>query len=296
VVACSLACAGADRPRAPDRRANDLPLPADLDVAVRVDVGSLGGELGEAPTRQLLLDAVSQGAASEVAKLLERSLSRAAVLWVGVHGGAPGTTGTVLVMRGQFANLSAGDAATVAWSRQDSGITTLDFAGAPATGYARVYRLPGDELLIWAPRAELAGVERALRGDPSTPALRPPERGAVSVAARPDGLLERDGSRFPELAERLRGMRRLEAFAEPTSGMWRADLTLDFASAEQATEVSALALRLKQALGKRPCAVGLVARATVVSSFGRNVRIQAVLLGPEVKALEACVLGNGCCA
>jgi hypothetical protein len=118
----------------------------------------------------------------------------------------------------------------------------------------------------------------------------------VSVAARPDGLLERDGSRFPELAERLRGIRRIEAFAEPTSGMWRAELTLDFASPEQAADVSAVALRLKQVLGQRSCAVGLVARASVVSSFGRNVRVQAVLLGPEVEALEACLLGNGCCA
>jgi hypothetical protein len=165
-----------------------------------------------------------------------------------------------------------------------------------AGDYARVYRLPGSEQLVWSPVSELARVERALAGDALEPVLRPPERGAVSVAARPAGVLVRVASHYPELGERFRGLRRIEAFAEPTAGMWRADLSLDFESAAQATEAGSVLERLREALSRRGCAVGVLARAVAVTSFERDVRIQTVLIGPELDAVKACVLGAGCCA
>lgn len=295
--ACVVACAGASSRPAPRPPAtSQLPLPADLDVALRVDVASLSAELGEVPTRQFLFDAVSLEQAPPVTALLERSLARATLLWVGVPTPeADGSAAKVLVLRGHFADLD-GAAGGPGWVRQLSGAETLELAGAPTTGYARVYRLPGADVLVWAPSAELPGVERALWGEPDEAALRPPERGAVSIAARPRRLLGRYGSHYPELAERLSGMRSIEAFAEPTAGLWRADLTLDFASAAEATDVSSVIERLKQALGKRTCAVGVLARALVLSRFEHSVRVQAVLLGPEIETVKACVLGDGCCA
>jgi hypothetical protein len=291
-MACSM---GAERPPLREPRRSDLPLPADLGLVVRVDTAALAGDLGEVPTRQFLLDAVSHGASADTARLLERSLAQATLLWVGVPAtDTSATSAAVLVLRGRFASLNAGKGSD--WTRQNSGIETFDLKGEADIGYARVYRSPEDDLLIWTSRAELARVERSLRGEPGGSVLRPPERGAVSIAARPEGLIERYGSRYPALAERFRGIRRLEAFAEPTSGMWRADLRLDFASADQASEVSAVIERLKESLGKSRCAVGVVARAIVVSSFERNVQVQAVLLPPEVEAVKACVFGNGCCA
>jgi hypothetical protein len=292
-----MACAGSEpRPRLRAAQTSQLPLPADLDVALRVDLASLSADLGEGPTQQFLLDAVSLDQAPPVTALLERSLARATLLWVGVPAPDPnGSTAKVLVLRGRFADLD-GAAGAPGWVRQLSGAETLELAGAGTTGYARVYRLPGAEVLIWAQSAELAGVERALWGEPDEAALRPPERGAVSVAARPRGLLGRYGSSYPELAERFRGIRSIEAFAEPTAGLWRADLTLDFASAAEAADVSSVIERLRQVLGKRTCAVGVVARALVLSSFEHSVRVQAVLLGPEVETVKACVLGSGCCA
>lgn len=296
-VACSLACAGsAPQPRPLSRQTSQLPLPADLDVALRVDVAALSAELGEGPTRQFLLDAVSLEQPPPVTALLERSLARSSVLWVGVPArDADGSAAKVLVLRGRFADLDAA-AGSPGWVRQLSGAETLELDADPTTGYARAYRMPGAEVLIWAQRADLAGVEGALWDEPGETALRPPERGAVSVAARPRGLLGRLAARYPELAERFRGIRRIEAFAEPTAGLWRADLTLDLASAAEATDVSAVIDRLQQALGKRTCAVGALARALVLSNFNHSVRVQAVLLGPEVETVKACVLGNGCCA
>jgi hypothetical protein len=196
-------------------------------------------------------------------------------------------------MRGHFAGL--GDAAS--WSRRDSGVELLELdATAGSASDSRIYRLPGAELLVWAPASELPGVERALAGAAIEPALRPPERGAVSLAARPEAVLARAAAHFPELAQRFAGLRRIEAFAEPTAGMWRADLSLDFASAAQAAEATDTLERVRQALTRRRCAVGVVARAIAVTSFERDVRVQTVLIGPELEAVKACVLGGGCCA
>jgi hypothetical protein len=88
----------------------------------------------------------------------------------------------------------------------------------------------------------------------------------------------------------------IEAFAEPTAGVWRADLSLDFATAAQASEVTQVIEQLRRALAERGCAVGALARALAVTSFERDVRVQAVLLGPEIAAVKACVFGEGCCA
>jgi hypothetical protein len=41
--------------------------------------------------------------------------------------------------------------------------------------------------------------------------------------------------------------------------------------------------------------VGVIARALAVTSFGRDVRVQTVLIGPELDVVKACVLGEGCC-
>jgi hypothetical protein len=293
-AALSLACAPrvstsepAPRPLVPE-----LPLPNGLDVAVRVDLGALSAELGQALTRQFLFDAVRLAGSERAAALLRRSLDRAALLWFGLPA-ASATVGpsNVLVLRGHFGELDDGS-----WSRRDSGVELLELdAESSGEGYARVYRLPGAEMLIWAPRAELSRVESALAGDAVETALRPPERGAVSLAARPAGVLARAEARYPELAQRFLDVRRIEAFAEPTAGMWRADLTLDFASAARAAEASEVLERLRQALTGRGCAVGVMARAVAVTSFERDVRVQTVLVGPELAAVKACVLGDGCC-
>jgi hypothetical protein len=311
----AIACAGHE-PTPPQRvrSPNEVPLPADVDLAVRLDATALGADLGEGPTHQFLRDALGRGEPQETVELLERALRRATVLWLGVATRNPSgpeptassepaatseqevpsqiAAGAVVVMRGRFAELVADGRA---WTSRGAGVDALELSGS-TDGYARIYRLRGNELVIWAPRAELEAVELAIRGEPTGRAPRPPERGAISIAARPEGLIARYGSRYPELAERLRGLRAISAFAEPTSGMWRADLTLDFASAEQASVVSTVAENLKRALAGRPCAVGTVARALVVSSFESNLRVQLVLLGPEVASVKACVFGNDCCA
>lgn len=304
-VAALLACGGAPRPLpAPVRVAPPaLPLPAGAALTVRVDLASLRDELGATLAQQLLLDSVSapESAAPRHA-LLEHALARASVLWVALPAAGPlEEAERILLLRGHFSNLPVDGLGS--WRPGPAGFESLDVANTAleASGYARVYRLDNAELLVWAPRAELATVERTLarrqRPTASDEArLEPPERGAVSVAARPGPLLALYARRYPELVERFRGLQKLEAFAEPTAGTWRADLFLDFGTAEQASGASAVLERLKLALAERACAVGVVARALSVSSFERNLRLQAWLEGAELESVRACVLGGGCCA
>lgn len=294
-AALSLACVEGVPLREPAPRSlvPELPLPSGLDVAVRVDLAALSAELGQALARQFLFDAVSLAGSERAAALLRRSLDSAALLWFGLPAAsATERPSNVLVLRGHFSELEHDGS----WSRRDSGVELLELdADGAGAGYARVYRLPGAEMLIWAPSAELSRVERALAGDTADAVSRPPERGAVSLAARPAGVLARAEARYPELAQRFRDVRRIEAFAEPTAGMWRADLTLDFASAARAAEATEVLERLRQALTGRGCAIGVMARAAAVTSFERDVRVQAVLMGPELAVVKACVLGDGCC-
>jgi hypothetical protein len=295
VAALALGCAHAPLASAPVRERDPLPLPSDLGAVMRVDATALGAELGTELAQKVLRDAAGVDAVSGD-PLLDRSLGVANVLWLGLPKfGAADAAPAVLVLRGHFS--SATGATEPSWSRREgSSLRVLDRAGNAKPGFARVYALPGDEILLWASAAELATIERALLGDPISAPLHAPERGAVSIAARPEDVLARSRARYPELSERFAGLTRFEAFAEATQGVWRAELTLEFAAPLQASGANDVLEKLKQALADRECAVGALARGLFVSRFERSLRVQAWLEGPALEAVRGCVLGEACCA
>jgi hypothetical protein len=294
-VALALACGSAARTtRSTAPRVPGLPLPPGLDVAVRVDLAALNGELGAPLTQKMLLDAVAVDAVRP--QLFERCLSRAGLLWWGLMPPASAApTEDVVVMRGHFTSLLT-DAPGASWSRRPSGVSELDPAQDSAAPESSLYRLPGDELLVWAPRSEAGRIEQAFDDARLQTVLRPPERGAISVAAAPGPLLRSFAARFPNLAAHFSGVQQLEAFAEPTAGAWRAEVSLGFETAAQATQASDVIERLKEALGRGTCAVGVMARSTFISRFEKTLRVQAWLLGADVEVVQACVFGTGCCA
>ena len=294
-IALALGCGGAstsapvEAPRVPG-----LPLPPGLDVAVRVDLAALSGELGAPLTQKVLLDAVAVDAVRP--QLFERCLSRAGMLWWGLMPSADAAPAEdVVVMRGHFASLLT-DGPVERWSRRPSGVSELDPAEGSGAPEASLYRLPGDELLVWAPRTEASRIEQAFDDARLQAVLRPPERGAVSVAVAPAPLLRSLAARFPNLAAHFAGVEQVEAFAEPTAGTWRAEVSLDFETVAQASQASEVIERLKEALARGTCAVGVMARSTFISRFEKTLRVQAWLLGADVAVVQACVFGTGCCA
>lgn len=301
-LAFAFACASAPAPSAPAPSApvpkpQRTPLPDGLAVTVRVDVETLGNELGNDLARDVLLRALAHEESTSMVELLELSLARARVLWYGLPSLETAVApDPVLILRGHFASLDTSQES--GWTHDASGLARLVVRDAPVAGggYSRVYRPAGDEVLVWTAERAAAAIERALRRGPDGAVLRPPERGAVSVAANPEPLLALYAPRYPELARRFEGVQGIEAFAEPGAGVWRAELTLDFDTPEHAGQASLVLEQLKAALAQRTCAVGAVARALDVTTFENDVRVRAALLGPELDALRACVLGGGCCA
>jgi hypothetical protein len=295
-LALALGCGLAPAAQAPVNEPDRLPLPSDLGAVVRVDAAALAAELGADLAHEVLHDAAGAEMVGSD-PLLARSLDAANVLWIGLSAlDASAAAPAVLLLRGHFGSVASAEPGA-AWStREGSSLRVLDRAGAASPGFARVYALPGDEVLLWASAAELAPVERALLGDAASAPLRAPERGAVSLAARPEEVLARSRARYPELSERFAGLTRFEAFAEATQGTWRAELTLEFTAPVQASGASDVLDQLKQALAERSCAVGALARGLFVSRFERSLRVQAWLEGPALEAVRGCVLGATCCA
>jgi hypothetical protein len=275
-------------------------LPPELDVAVRVDVSSLRGDLGAELAQRLLLDALGRGGDAGPSTLLAQALTRSQLLWLGLSARDDvDSSERVLILRGHFAEVPIGaEPASSEWVASEGDGDLESFSRAtPALGaYARLYAPPGREHLIWATSAQEAAVERTLRRGSAHASLRPPERGELSLSARSDRLRDQYAGRFPELVTRFDGARLLEAYVETHPMEWRAEVTLSFENEAQALDAGQVVEQLQQALGKNACALGIVARAARVSTFQSKLRVSARLVQDQLAAAKSCLLTEKCCA
>lgn len=290
----------APTPALPNARQGAASLPADLDVAVRMDVAALGREFGTALAQRLLLDTVGGGDDPSDSKLLEQALGRSELAWLGLRSGAPlDDAAKVLILRGHFAGLPlTGKSSVLGWTavETESGLTRYLRTTTRPGAYARAYYPPGQELLIWASQQEVPAIEGKSTERSDAAGLRPPERGAVSLAARTERLRERYASRYPELVARFDGVTLLEAYVESSVAGWTAQVSLRFETSEQASNASPILQRLQQALGKNPCALGVVVRGAEISAFESHIRLSTRLDPKRLEAVKACILAEACCA
>jgi len=273
-------------------------LPADLDLALRVDLDQLAAQLGADVGRRLALEAIDGPDGADPGRsLLERALARSDRLWLGVRSrGFERVPELVLLTRGQFATVlpdpQTGDAM---WSASEQGAQPhferqLTTPGA----LTRMYPL-GEGLLAWASAGEIPGLERRIAGSTGG-GVRPPERGVVSLAASAERLRERFSRRFPELTSRFAGAEQLSGFVERADSGLRAEVTLTLGSPEQASLAAELVTTLLAQLARRGCLAGTLARSAQVSVFERSVRAHARLEAEQVSGLGACILEGACCA
>ncbi len=274
-------------------------LPADLDLALRLNVQLLENELGDALTQRLLLETLTGARALSEAPWLGKALAQSELLWLGLRaGGSLAAAEKVLILRGHFANLlppdsTPGSGWTPATPRPGTPHWSRDASDPGA--FVRLYAA-GEELLVLASAAEAPGLERSLRQaaqDPSS--LRPPERGAVSAAARPERMRELYLDRYPQFAARLSGVRMLQAYVEPGAIELALELELGFEAPEQALSAADVFDKLQQELQRQPCALGLLAQAARISVFERRLSLLAQLRPEQVDGLKACVLAGRCC-
>jgi hypothetical protein len=271
-------------------------LPADLDVALRVNVDLLTTELGESVARRLLVDAVTAPDEADTS-LLERALTRADLLWLGFRsGGSLDTAEKVLILRGHFSDVLPDHGAPAAgWRASSPGLAFPHFlSDATRPGaLARLYPR-GEELLIWSTAAEGQSVEQVLERGSDPSSLRPPERGAVSAAARSERLrIYLD--HYPQLAEHFAGVQLLQAYVDPSAAELDLELELRFETPAQALGARDVVDKLRQGLARQPCAVGVVAQVANVSVFERSLRVLARLQPEQVGGVEACVISGKCC-
>jgi hypothetical protein len=295
-------CAPVVRPELPPSRAPDSPsalLPTDLDAAVRVDLGQLGGSLGKNVATRITLETLTAGESSAERALLGRALDHSDLLWVGWRSNEEGSTlGKVLISRGQFSWLrSESSAPDPLWSE-------VGGPGAPEH-YVRQHSVPGafdvlyplgEQWLVWASPSEAPSLERRLVAGAARDRLQPPERGTLSVAASPERLRARYGPRFPALDQHFVGAERLTTYVDVGERGLKAWGELEFATAAQALDASSVVTQLFEHLGRNPCVLGVLARAAHVDVFEASLRVDAELEAGQVDGLWACILGRACCA
>lgn len=304
-IACVVAALGCGAPEQPAQapavaiREEARRLPDDVDIAVRVDVDWLTAELGPSLGQRLLLDVLVGPEPANATPLLGDALLRSRLLWLGFRWGEPiHAAEKVLILRGQFRSPTSSEGAG-GWAAADPapGRPAFFFRETSRPGaLSRIYsRGPG--LLLWASDAEVESVEEILAGRASDAgaSLRPPERGALSVALRPEPLRVHYSRAYPRLAQRFAGARSLQGYLDVRAGRLALELELGFESEPQASDARGILEQLRSRLASSACVFGATARAARLSVFERELRVLAQLEPSEVGALEACLLGGRCC-
>jgi hypothetical protein len=293
LVVCVAACAPARLPAPPPGPALSEPtdaLPADLDLVVRVDLGKMRRGM---PLTRLTELSHRVGAAD----LIGRALERADTVWIGLRPEtALGEADNVLVLRGRFVGFDPRPAAPPFSGPRDLGggwrMYERDVPASRAAS-ARVYaRL--EDLLVFVSTAEIDSTERAIdkrqRGTP----MIPPERGAVSLAARAAPVRSWLAEHVPTAAAALRRATRIAAHADLSAAGLEAELEIKFESADQAKAAADTSGLLARVVGVSDGLVGRLARRLRIESVADELVVRLVLDDRELAELVACSQSRPC--
>ncbi|MBK7582120.1 MAG: hypothetical protein IPI67_18180 [Myxococcales bacterium] len=302
----SVACASRDRippPAAPApafAQPSDA-IPADLDVALRIDLSRIRAVLGESAFEVLRHASNGSGANDDRQSeaLMAEALQRADAVWIAFRPGkSTADIDSVTILRGHFAKLDPRKFATrPAWgpsSDLGGGWRRYDRArpkarGAPARIYART-----DELLVFVSTAPLDSVERRLEAGVADPHLEPVEKGVISLDARPRPLARLLGDRSPTLARLLLQAERLRLTAGLEPDGLDAELELALGGASEAREVAASLGALAQAAAGAQGLTAKVLEGLQVEAVANRVVVRLRLPPQTLAAVIACAQSGTC--
>jgi hypothetical protein len=300
-AACALAislsaCASSSRPPPPAAPVLFEPLdavPADLDVAVRVDVARLRAALGTllfAGLRRVATAGIEADGTSDYL-LLAIEKSDLAVFAFRPELEGAGVDG-VLVLRGKFEKLDPRDSkARPPWqSPRDLGGAVRRYdrdqpaeRGAPARIYAR-----GDEMLVIVSAAEIDSVELRVERQQESAVVRPPARGVIAFAARLRAFRLPLHQRFPLVAELLEDAREVHGVVEFGADGASFELSLPFESEAAAESAKTGIAGVLKAFGERGAGEGVfsaIAKRTSAERAGAHVVLRVSVPIPELGAL-----------
>lgn len=300
VVLC-VACAPPLPPPPPappiDRMASAIP--GDLDVAFRVDLAAARRLFGPDVTRGIRIQVADASEDPATADLLTSALEHADALWAAFRPGLPARlTDNVIALRGDFRSIDPRQDARGGFAHP------IDLGGgwrsyerprprrrsAPARIYARA-----DDRLLFVSEAELDSSERVIELGKADDHVEPPDRGVLSLAARPGPLAALLSDRFPAVAAALDGATRLEASADADERGLRATLDVRFSNDDEAVLSTD---RMKKLLEAMRRADGLVARiggATEATTVGPDLVVRVALDARGLAAALGCLDGGPGC-
>jgi hypothetical protein len=290
VVACAPARVAAPPPGPPLGDPSDA-IPADLDLAIRLDVAKMRRALPLAELGKLELP--------DHDDLITRALGQADTVWIALRPEAGlADADNVLVLRGRFSGFDPrrpGPTPPFVGERDLGGGWRLyrrdapTRRAAPAQIYAR-----HEDLLVFVSTAEIDSTERAIekrqRGEP----VIPPARGAVAVAARVAPLRAWLSNYVPTLAKALRHATRLAAHADLNAAGLEAELEVQFESADQAIAARDTVSRLARTVSVSDGFAGRVARRLRIESVAEALVVRLLLDDRELAELVACGSSGRC--
>lgn len=264
-------------------------IPADLDVALRLDLDAARRLFGAGIGQALKFDIADPAEDPGVASLLETAFSHADAVWIGFRPGlAAKLTDNVLAMRGNFVGVDPpfeGKGAFHPSTDLGAGFRLYTRAAparrsAPSRLYARA-----DDWLVFVSEAEIDGAERAIELRAGDEQVEPPEHGIVSLAARVPPLVPLLAPNYPSVAEALRAAVRLEGAADADDRGLRASFEIRYQEDKNAAEGRDRLIPLLGALSHAKGPLGRLARGADVTVTGAVLVVRIAVDGPGLAAL-----------
>lgn len=275
-------------------------IPADLDVALRIDLVGARQALGPDISRQLELGVSDPKKDPVASAMLAAVLDRAETIWVAFRPGlAAQSTDNVIVARGEFKDLDPrsfkGDGA---WGPPSDlgGDVRLYERAKPSrrSAPARVY-VSSTSVVVFVSEAEIDSVERNVEHGAGDPHLDPPERGTISIAARMPPIAAATAERFPVVARVLAEATELEGWLDTKQSGMKVELAIEFIGSEEARAASQAAEDLRKLLAAQHGPWSLVAKAAKAEVVGQTLVLRANFTPEGVGQLIACfAYGTGC--
>ncbi len=271
-------------------------IPADLDVAFRVDLDAAKRFFGPSVARALRVNLVDPATDPAMAAFLADALARTSTVWVALRPGlAADAADNVLILRGAFGQLEPGADSGfeppvdlgAAFRRYDRPVPKR--RSAPARVYARA-----NDWLVFVSSAELDSTARSLDRGSSDPHLDPPDRGLFSLSARVPPLVPLLLPGYRPLAEALAGATMLDASVLADDRGLRVNVDVRFETGGAAVEARDRARLLLAVLGRATGLVGKLARGAVADAEATTLFVKIELDARGLSEVIGCLTGASC--
>jgi hypothetical protein len=292
-IACVLALAACGSPPRPES-GRDVPegprvervldptdvFPADLDVVVRVDVGRMRSDIGQAAADELSRRAFADPSEEE----LRQALGCAEVVWIATRAADIDAGDRVVVVEGRSC---MPDLLAARWKQVRSANGKLRIfdrtAEAPRSGTARIMNL-GNRATAFVSSVELDSVRRVIVAGPDPKRGNPTAEGLVSFDLRVGRLPPALEKKYPSIGAVLAGVERVRGSARLVDEGMTIDAQVVGATAAGAERAARFLEALRDSLAETP-RFAAAAHEARVEQVEKTVQVRVTVPAKAVLAL-----------